>query len=280
MTVLPRRRRDDLGSEVKRVRCCQCLFRDTRRSQLKNEVEKQRRWQQRYTELKVEHGALQEDYRTLRSSLEASERIRQKQKDLLRLVQPRRREKRPGSDRPSPSTSAGSSGPRRGRKSTGSALDPDKKRDESDLLRKVPAKTFASGIIDTVLKNGSLSTTRAILLDDDVEDDDLARFADDLQDDLFDDPDEPPPPPQRCDDDRAPPVRKKKRSSLGDARREVPVRGPVSRERSSSAPPKVRGRKAPKKPAARTPPAAQPRILRTRRPASVGDPPRLARPFK
>ena len=42
----------------------------------------------KYVTLHHAHTALQQDYANLRMSLEASERIRLKQKDLLKLVKP------------------------------------------------------------------------------------------------------------------------------------------------------------------------------------------------
>ena len=66
------RRRDEQACEVRRLR---------------HELDKARGRHDRYAELKEAHAALQEDYSSLQASLEASERIRAKQRDLLRSLQ-------------------------------------------------------------------------------------------------------------------------------------------------------------------------------------------------
>ena len=75
------RRRDEAACESKRLR---------------GEVERLRTKGDKYAELKAQHASLQEDYASLQSSLEASERIRVKQKDLLRLLQRTDEESRSG----------------------------------------------------------------------------------------------------------------------------------------------------------------------------------------
>ena len=66
------RRRDEQACEVRRLR---------------HELDKAKGRHDRYAELKEAHAALQEDYSSLQASLEASERIRAKQRDLLRSLQ-------------------------------------------------------------------------------------------------------------------------------------------------------------------------------------------------
>ena len=66
------RRRDEQACEVRRLR---------------HEVDKAKGRSDLYAELKENHALLQEDYSSLQASLEASERIRAKQRDLLRSLQ-------------------------------------------------------------------------------------------------------------------------------------------------------------------------------------------------
>mmetsp|Transcript_23061 Transcript_23061/g.70845 ORF Transcript_23061/g.70845 Transcript_23061/m.70845 type:complete len:238 (-) Transcript_23061:401-1114(-) len=236
-----------------------------------------RRTQGRYAELKTEHAALQEDYRTLRLQLETSERIRLKQKELLTRS-------------PSKKTPAASTRPKQ--RSTSAKFLRDRHRDDDGLL---------------LSKNGVLSTTRAILLDD-LEgdrprkrgDDDDAAQDDDAPDE--DAPPMPPPPPRRksdFEDEEDDGLRRlsRRRSTNNSTTTKKPPKQrsppppPRQPTRSSSAPPKSRLSKGPAQAAARkgvvraTSKVAQP-VLKAKSPArlrrvSNGDPPlRRGIPFK